>query len=517
MTVVQSVRVIPRRYIDSIALLALTADLAALNGVDDAAVALGTVDGRERLTGRGYSGDEVDNAGPNDLVIALTGTAEACDRAHEAALVLIEPMSPMSPTSAAFGTADAVTISPTRSVDQYFRRGGHADVAVVSVPGRFAAATARVCIDRGLDTMIFSDNVSIDDEITLKDEAAARGVLVMGPDCGTAIIHGVPLGFVNAVRSGRVVVIGASGTGMQEVTSRLHRLGLGVSEAIGCGGRDMTDAVGARTMTAALGRCASMKEVDAVVLVSKPPGDLAMARVIDACAPLLARTVPVVAAFVGIDPELASKRLVATGVVVASSLANAADRVAELLKSSKPIDSKHAEDIGTQPIDSALLVFARQSPTRRLVHGAFCGGTFCREAEHLLASVGIRAARDGGHSLIDFGDDEFTIGRPHPMIDPQLRDARVRWALEQPDTTVVLVDVVLGHGAAPDPIGGLIRIVGPLGGNEDRAIVVAHVCGTDDDPQCRRVIVDRLRHAGVVVADSNADAVAVVARLVKSR
>lgn len=351
--------------------------------------------------------------------------------------------------------------------------------------------------------MIFSDNVSVDDEVALKAEGAANGVLVMGPDCGTAIINGVPLGFANVVRRGSVAVIGASGTGMQEVTSRLHRLGLGVSHAIGCGGRDVTDAVGARTTVAALSLIATDDETSAVILVSKPPGATALARVVEACTPLLGRGIPVVAAFVGLGVHA----LDGTGLHVADSLADSADVVARLLghppDDSLPPDAHDAAALATERA-------RRQSPDRRLIHGAFCGGTFVGETRSLLGAAGIRESV-GGHTLIDFGDDEYTVGRPHPMIDPSARDARIRWAVTQPTTSIVLVDVVLGHGATMHPVESLAPIVAAIDPSSDGPIVIAHVCGTDDDPQCRRDVVEQLRTAGVVVADSNADAARIAA------
>ncbi len=492
----RTVRIVARRYLDSIALLALTADLSEVEGITDAAVAMATPDGRDRLRERGYVESSIDDAGPNDLVLAVTGSPDACDRAFATASAKLDPKR----GGEGNGPVEA---EPPRTVDQFFRRGDAADIAVVSVPGRFAAATARVAIARGMHTMIFSDNVSVDDEVALKAEGAANGVLVMGPDCGTAIINGVPLGFANVVRRGSVAVIGASGTGMQEVTSRLHRLGLGVSHAIGCGGRDVTDAVGARTTVAALSLIATDDETSAVILVSKPPGATALARVVEACTPLLGRGIPVVAAFVGLGVHA----LDGTGLHVADSLADSADVVARLLghppDDSLPPDAHDAAALATERA-------RRQSPDRRLIHGAFCGGTFVGETRSLLGAAGIRESV-GGHTLIDFGDDEYTVGRPHPMIDPSARDARIRWAVTQPTTSIVLVDVVLGHGATMHPVESLAPIVAAIDPSSDGPIVIAHVCGTDDDPQCRRDVVEQLRTAGVVVADSNADAARIAA------
>lgn len=493
----RAVRVIARRYLDSIALLAMTADLSGVEGVTDAAVAMATPDGRERLRERGYLDSSIDEAGPNDLVLAVTGSVDACDRAFATATSVLEPKRR--------GDTGPVGAETAHTIDQFFRRGGTADIAVISVPGRFAAATARMAIARKVHTMIFSDNVSVEEEVALKNEGTANRVLVMGPDCGTAILNGVPLGFANVVRRGSVAVIGASGTGMQEVTSRLHRLGLGVSQAIGCGGRDMTDAVGARTMVAAIAMLAEDPDTQAVILVSKPPGPAALGRVVRACAPLLARNIPVVAAFIA----LRGGELDGIGIQVAYSLADSADVVARILARDLAFDStndQRADDLVHIAKERSRL----QAAERRLIHGAFCGGTFASEARYLLAAKGIHES-DVGHTLIDFGDDEYTVGRPHPMIDPSVRDARIRWAVSQPTTSVVLVDIVLGHGASMNPVESLGPIAASIGPSSGGPIIVAHVCGTDDDPQCRRDVVEELRHGGVVVADSNADAVRLAA------
>src|SRR5580704_9603583 len=98
--------------------------------------------------------------------------------------------------------------------------------------------------------MIFSDNVPIAEEASLKHEARERGLMVMGPDCGTAIIGGVPLAFANAVPRGDIGIIGASGTGIQEVSTLIARAGRGVRHAIGTGGRDMHAEVGGLTTLA---------------------------------------------------------------------------------------------------------------------------------------------------------------------------------------------------------------------------------------------------------------------------
>src|SRR4030095_10708603 len=133
---------------------------------------------------------------------------------------------------------------PLSSIALGLERAEDADIALISVPGDYAAAEALKALAQGLNVMLFFDNVAIADERAIKLYARARTLLVMGPDCGTAIVNGVPLGFANVVRRGDIGLVAASGTGLQEVTCRIHNLGGGISQAIGTGGRDLKDAGG---------------------------------------------------------------------------------------------------------------------------------------------------------------------------------------------------------------------------------------------------------------------------------
>lgn len=505
----------PGRYVDSITLLALGGTLLDVPGVRRAAAAMGTPDGRERLVEAGFGTAEIPEAGATDLLVAV----EAADAATlEAALglVLVTLERPARRTSGPGpgdpGPGGPGSGGPERwaSVRQFLRRGGQAGLAVVAVPGVHAEAVAARTLRAGMHTLIFSDNVDVAAEIRLKDLARSVGVLAMGPDCGTAILDGVPLGFANAVRPGPVGVVGASGTGMQEVTSRVHRLGSGISQAVGCGGRDLSDAVGGSTMVRGIALVAADPATEVVVVVSKPASPAVLDRVAEAARRVIAGGVPVVAAVVGAG----SGAFAGTGVHVVPTLAAAADLAVTLTRrgtSEPPSDVTPAEGAvgGPDGGEGHLSAPDVRAPVPRgartgLIHGAFCGGTFAAEAAALLDRAGLGDRAD----LVDFGDDRFTRGRPHPMIDPRLRDSHVAEVRDRPDTAVVIVDVVLGHGAASDPVAGLVAVLS----GRDRgpaAPVVVHVCGTDDDPQCRRDVVDRLRLVpGLIVEDSDAAAVA---------
>lgn len=375
-----------------------------------------------------------------------------------------------------------------------------ANLALISVPGDFAIAEARKAIRRGLHAMIFSDNVPLDEEVALKHEARELGRLVMGPDCGTAIISGTPLAFANRVPQGDVGIIGASGTGTQEVSCLVARHGGGISHAIGVGGRDLSDAVGGISTLMALDALACDPKTGHVVLISKPPSPDVMALVLEKASGI---GKPVTVCFIGAGPLSLPSNSMPSNVAQVFSLKDAALRA-----------------VGEGVIDAPSPPNLRAGAGRGGVRGLFSGGTLCAEAQAIFLAggvpvasnapvPGVARARDGavGHLLLDLGDDAYTKGRPHPMIDPMVRDAPIAAALGDPAVAVILVDVVIGLGAHGDPAGQLALSV-KRGNAEDRPIVIASVTGTEADPQTRSAQVAKLEAAGIHVAPTNADAAA---------
>ncbi len=370
-----------------------------------------------------------------------------------------------------------------------------ANLALISVPGDFAPAEARKALALGLHVMIFSDNVSIEEEAALKREARERGLLVMGPDCGTAIIGGMPLAFANVVPRGDIGIIGASGTGIQEVSCLIARAGGGISHAIGTGGRDLRPEVGAITTLMAIDALDADAQTKHVVLVSKPPGE-SVARLV-------------------LERVARSRKSFTVCFLGAGDLALPANaRSAATLKAAAELAMGKA--VVNEPAKLPLLRPGRG----KLVRGLFAGGTFCAEAQIVFRQAGLAVASnvptpgaspitgamagaERGHLMIDLGADEFTRGRPHPMIEPAVRDQPLADALADPAVGVILLDVVLGHGAHPDPAG---HLVGVLAGRDHGPPIVASVTGTDRDPQPRSAQVRKLTEAGVIVAESNADA-----------
>jgi succinyl-CoA synthetase alpha subunit len=471
-----------------------------VRGVSRAALMMATPANRELLSGAGLLDAAGAAAGPNDLVVAVAAADRAAgERAlTEAARLLDEQAAVSAPsgdTPAPLSISEAVAECP------------RANLAIISTPGAYATAEALKALKRGLHVFIFSDNVPVADEVELKRLATKKKLLVMGPDCGTAILDGVPLGFANAVRRGPIGVVGASGTGLQEISCLIDRLGEGCSQVIGVGGHDLDERVGGLMMQAGIERLAVDPGTRVIVLVSKPPAPAVARRVLD-----VARKSgkPVVVNFLGGDPAA----IRGAGAIPASTLEDAARAAVALAQGKKAA----AAPLAVSP----KLAAAGRAKARRfgkgqsLVRGLYSGGTLCQEAALILEGAG-----GGKHTTVDLGDDEFTVGRPHPMIDFRLRNERILAAAGDPATAVILLDVVLGYGAHPDPAGALVpAIEGATKAAAKRRrglAIVASVCGTPADPQGLERQETRLVAAGVLLAPSNAQAARLAASLVGHR
>ncbi len=500
-------------YYDSVTLMRLQQALTRLEGIEAAGAVMGTPTNKDLLRQSGLLAPEAAAAGPDDLVVVVRATDPA--RA-EAALAALDSLLERSRARPAGPGAYA-----PRSIRTAVRLLPGANLALVSVAGRFARTVCDQALGAGLHLFVFSDNVPLEDEVALKDAAIARGRLVMGPDCGTALLGGVALGFTNAVRRGPVGLVGAAGTGLQEVSCLLHRLGTGVSHAIGAGGRDLSAAVGARTMLQGLAALQADPATAAVVLVSKPPDPEVATKVLAAAA---GGPKPVIAAFVGAGTGAAAGASGAAVPVVGTLEAAARQAAGLVAQLGWPLDSP--EELVEPSLPPAVGCPDRG---RRYVRGLFAGGTLAAEALALLsASLGeVRsnlgggspplpeAERGRGHVVLDLGADEFTAGRLHPMLDPELRNRRLVEEARDPEVAVILFDVVLGYGTHPDPAGAMLPAIAEArtaaGGRPP--VFVASVCGTDQDPQPRAEQVAKLRDAGVLVAPTNAAAARLAARL----
>ena len=437
------IRVVRNRYVDSVRLMKVAAEIRAQDGVSACEAVMGTP---ANLAALGVDCD----AGPADVVLAVDGPEEALDAAERALSAAAEPA------------------AETRAAAPRSLAGIAAHVALISVPGEYAVLEAHRALTRGMHVFLFSDHVPVEDEVALKRRGAERGLLVMGPECGTAMLGGVGLGFANVVRRGTVGIVAAAGTGAQEVSVLVDRAGSGVSQIVGVGGRDLSADVGGIMFRQGMELLAADDDTDTLLLVSKPPDPDAVRALGD----VDVAGKRVVAAFVGWDGGDAPFEVHPT--LEAGALALGANALGGMSQGDIPPARGGGELLGL-----------------------FSGGSLAHEAQTILGP---------GHRILDLGDDEYTQGRPHPMVDLELRRRMLRE--EGPQAGCVLLDVVLGHGSHPDPAGELAETLGDLAKGRP---VIAHVCGTDADPQDASRQEATLREAGVVVAPTNAAA----ARLAK--
>jgi FdrA protein len=472
-----SERVLLRRglYADSVTLLQVSRQVGQATGVREALVGMATELNLELLAGMGFQPPGSES--PNDLFIAVRAedpdaVAAAADLAER---LLTAPHRP---------AAGAIAEQPPRTVGSA-AAGAGAGLALISVPGQHAFTEAMDALDAGCDVLVFSDNVSVADEIRLKDAAASRGLLVMGPDCGTAVVGGLGLGFSHTVDRGPVGLVAASGTGAQQLLCLLDAAGVGVSAALGVGGRDLSEEVAGRSTLAALRMLDADPGTELILVVSKPPAASVADRVREVAASL---STPVRFALLGPDQP-------------------------DLTQAAEAVLSDLAVPVPDWP---CWLSPVARTPRPGALRGLFCGGTLCDEAM-VIASAEVGEVRSNiplrpgwsldaslrwpGHLMIDFGDDALTQGRAHPMIDPSLRNRHLAELLTDPDTGVVLLDVVLGHGSHPDPVGELLPV---LAGST--VPVVVSLIGARRDPQQLDASAQRLQAAGASVFSSNAAA-----------
>ena len=490
------VKVFAGTYLDSVLQMAGTRAMLDVDGVDWAAAAMATPANLATLGEKGFDRGELGGASANDLFVAVAASDEGT--AEEALAAAEERLFAPSRNGA---KADGTERQP-RTLGEALDLQSATNVAVISVPGDYAALEAHKALSAGLHVLLFSDNVSVEDEVALKDRATELGRLVMGPGAGTAMLGGIGLGFANVVRPGRVGVVAAAGTGAQEAMSLLDRWGVGVSSVIGLGGRDLTDAVGGRMAKLAVAAMADDPGTDAILLVSKPPSERVAREVVG-----LARGTPLVASLVGLKSEMD----LPDGVTVVTTLEEGVVQTMGVLGLDVP-------DLVAGLPDAVEAAGARIGPERTLVRGLFSGGTLCYESlvilSRLLGPVWSNTPLDkayrvpaplDAHSCLDLGEEEYTKGRPHPMIDPEARIEFIREAGQDGQVAVVLIDVVLGHGSHPDPAGELAPVCAEITA-DGGPIVVAYVLGTDGDPQGLAGQRARLTDAGCIVTATAARA-----------
>ncbi|MBY7144219.1 acyl-CoA synthetase FdrA [Virgibacillus sp. NKC19-3] len=484
-------------YQDSVSLMLLTNHISSLDGVNQIQVMMGTPANKDIFKVSSLYTDELEEASPNDLCIVV-------DAANESKVQhVVEEVDNYLTNQTSESQKSAISI--VRTWEMAENKLPNANLALISIAGEYAVAEANKALDRKLNVFLFSDNVSARDELQLKERAINEGLIVMGPDCGTGILEEVPIAFANVVEKGNIGVVGASGTGIQEVTTLIGKHGGGISQAIGTGGRDLSADIGALTTIKGLQVLDADLETDVIVFISKPPAPEVRKKVVEVFKTL---SKPVVAVFMGDKPAEQHDN-----VHYAWTLEDTANKALELAKISKRSIKNIVRD--NQDVEKM-----KQHKNQRCIKGYFCGGTLALESATIMKetftidastkqSEGMMLASEG-HEVIDLGDDAYTVGRAHPMIDPTYRIEKVKEAAKNPETAIILLDNVIGYGAHEDMAGVVAPVVEDAkreAAKEERSlIVIASVTGTADDPQVFQDQVDKLEDAGVIVAESNAQA-----------
>lgn len=490
------------QYQDSVRLMSISREAAKLDGVSKVLALLGTVSNKDVIARLGLKDPAVDAATASDLMICIEAKDDAAVKAA------LDNVQAHLKTKA--GGSKAEELKPA-TIEEAADRLEDANFCMISLPGPMAKLDVLSAINRGLNVMLFSDNITIEDEIELKKKAIEKGLLMMGPDCGTAIIAGVPLALANVVRRGDIGIVAASGTGIQEVTCLIDRFGGGITHALGCGGRDLRKQVGGLEMRFGIKKLAVTPGNKTLLLLSKPGDPAVLNAVLDEARATGLRTVT---CLIGGKPD----ELNTEGIIFTRTLEEAA-----FAALGKPVP----ELVFPKALDDRI---AKLDSQRKYMRGLFSGGTLCYESLVILddkfdieSNVPLRKelfleapTKGKKHCCVDLGEDEFTRGIPHPIIDTGLRGQRLEEDMRDPTCRVIMMDIVLGFGADPDPASKFAAIINrvrkdlPDGG----PIIVCSVCGTDADPQSCAQQEKTLEDAGCFVFPTNAQAAKAVARIV---
>ena len=497
-----SILIRENQYQDSVTLMLLSNFLSDIEGVSSASVMMGTAANKDIFKNTGFDHPKMADAKASDIIIAIKSERDVTQFVNEQVDEFIKNQAQKNKSTKVpkkYSWRTAMNTLPD------------ANLALLSIPGQYVYGEAKKALEMGMNVFIFSDNVSVEEEFLLKKMASEKGLLVMGPDCGTGCISGVPIAFANVVSEGNIGVVGASGTGIQEVITQINNLGMGITHAIGTGGRDLKESIGGITVKQALKLLEGDDRTEVIVLISKPPAPVVKEQVL---AQIKSMTKPVVIIFIGDKP-----RANEGNISYAYTLEEAAYKAVELSKLTLSHREKLAEKIEC----------VRGNAKQRKLKALYSGGTLAYECgfltENTLGLPHTSGAKEGyilsydGHEVIDLGDDAYTQGRPHPMIDSRLRVEMMSEMAKKEDTAILLFDVVLGFGAgetiAQDLLKGVQNVHRIAKDQSKEIILVATVCGTDKDPQGMPEQIKILEDAGVFVHTSNTKAVVFVLEILR--
>lgn len=534
-------------YFDSVTLMLVAKKIGETEGVVDSAVVMGTLENKSILEASGLMTAEFEKARDTDLLIAVkTGGKEIAEDVFQKVDIYLKDVRKSD--------RSALEFSP-KSVESALKLMPDANMALISLAGKYAGDEAMKSLRKGLHVMLFSDNVPLEKEIELKKYARNNGLIVMGPDCGTAIINGIPLAFANAVNRGDIGVVAAAGTGLQEVTSIISNEGAGISQAIGTGGRDMKKEVGGMMFIEGMNALARDGSTNVILLVSKPPHPDVLKKLLGHIKKVRK---PVVAVFLGGDNDLLER----DGIHTASTLEEAALRAVAISKYEARYENLNdvsgemkiamlmreasrymqglesvAERLKTSRSKIAHRAFdesKKMKTGQKYLRGLFSGGTFASEAQlifkelagEVYSNIPLKPKlklknplKSERNTVIDLGEDEFTVGRAHPMIDYSLRNKRIMEEALDPEVAVILLDLVIGYGSNMKPLEDIVpairQAMQTAAGDGRRLAVITSVTGTDKDPQNRAAVIKGLEEAGAMVMTTNAAAAQFAGHIVK--
>ena len=501
-------------YFDSVSLMIVSREVNAVEGIEDSAVVMGTNENKAIVKAASLYLPEFDNADDTDLLISLKA---ADDKAVEKALTRIDEL-----FYEIRNRSDEGADFTPRSFEGALKQVPDANLSLISIAGKYAAKEAARALNAGLHVMLFSDNVSIEEELKLKETGRDKGLLVMGPDCGTAIINGVPLAFANVVNRGDIGVVAASGTGLQEVTSIISNRGGGISQAIGTGGRDVKAEIGGIMFLEALRALNEDPQTKVITLVSKPPHPTVLQKIADEIKKI---DKPVAGIFIGGDPEILEK----AGAIAGSTLEETAAIAVALSEGTSPKEVK--EELASRGSDlDAIAEKAAGKVKGRYLRGLFSGGTLCDETQLILREqMGFMYSnaplnedyllqdvwKSRENTILDLGEDEFTAGKPHPMIDFSLRNRRILEEAADPEVAVILLDLVLGFGSNMDPVAEFKPVFEEAQKTSPETVILCSITGTDGDPQNRSRVEAELKKAGAIIMSTNAEATELAGKILK--
>ncbi|OIK14458.1 hypothetical protein BIV60_11540 [Bacillus sp. MUM 116] len=495
-------------YYDSVKLMLVTNELNTLEGINEAAVVMGTDLNKETLERTGLMTEDAAKTAATDMIVALEGKSES---AIEEALLKLDSL-----LNAKNSSSSNDQYRP-RSLETALKMQPNSNLSIISVTGKYAKDAAMEALQNNLHVMLFSDNVPLDEELELKEYAVKKDLLVMGPDCGTALINNTPLAFSNKVKQGDIGIVAASGTGAQEVMTLISANGGGLSQIIGTGGRDLNEKISGLMVLQGLKALTNDDQTKIIVLISKPPAKVVRDKVVQYIHENIKK--PVIVNFLCEKFEQKEDG----NIYYVSTLEDAALKALQL--------AGYREDIQPLVVDEAIDRIAEQESrklqkSKAYIRGIFCGGTLAYECLFILEDK-IETAQSNlskknkvkniqnmtTHTIIDFGEDEFTVGRAHPMIDPTLRHEVFENTLKHEETAVIVLDIVLGYGANLEPqkifVETLKKYQGPY------VSVIANICGTEEDPQDYETIVSELESVGVMIMPSNQTAAKLALKIVE--